>query len=128
MAIGSSVVGVWRPFVDWGDTGFAGIASPITFLSGGDWTYYYGGGRWIQMEGMLYFNFTNGAGLGYSANVTRDTLCGIMGYAAAGTNPGSGVWWATRPGAPGLAPPPEPPMDRKAKKAAHDYMLGPAKK
>ena len=67
------------------------------------WTYVNGGGRWIQVEGMYFFNFTNAAGLVYAANVTTDTVSGILGYAVAGSNPGSGVWWGTRPGAPHAA-------------------------
>ena len=127
MAIGSSIVGTWNTFVDWGDNGMPQIASPLTFNSNGSWTYYFGGGRWIQMEGMFFFNFTNGPGLVYAANVTRDTLCGIMGYAASGSNPGSGVWWGTRPGAPHFAA--EPGTGKKAaEKPSHDYMRGPDKK
>ena len=125
MAIGSSIVGTWNTFVDWGDTGSPIVANPLTFNSNGSWTYVFGGGRWIQMEGMFLFNFSNAPSLVYSANVTRDTLCGIMGYPVAGNSPGSGVWWGTRPGAPHLAAAHEADL---AKKAEHDLMLGPVKK
>jgi hypothetical protein len=43
-------------------------------------------------------------GLIYTANVTSDTLVGVMGYACDVTKykypgvPPPGVWWATRPG------------------------------
>jgi hypothetical protein len=52
------------------------------------------------VEGVYFFNFTNAAGLVYAANVTTDAVSGILGCAGAGANPGSGVWWGTRPGAP----------------------------
>ena len=74
-------------------------ANPLTFNAGGSWTYVNGGGRWVQVEGMYFFNFTNAAGLVYAANVTTDTVFGILSYSVAGANPGSGVWWGTRPGA-----------------------------
>jgi hypothetical protein len=123
MAIGSSIVGTWNIFVDWKDTGSPTVGYPLTFNSDGTWTYAAGGGRWIQMEGMCLFNFTDAPGLIYSANVTRDTLCGIMGYPVAGNgrHP-TGVWWGTRPGAPHLAAAHEAEL---AKKGEHDRMLGP---
>jgi hypothetical protein len=96
----TSIVGTWNTFVDWGDTGGPIVANPLTFKADGSWTYAFGGGRWVQVEGMYFFNFTNAPGLVYTANVTRDIVAGIMGYAAAGSNPGSGVWWGTHPGAP----------------------------
>lgn len=121
MAIGSSIVGTWNTFVDWGDTGNPIIANPLTFNADGSWTYRFGGGRWIQMEGMYFFNFSNAAGLVYAANVTRDTVSGIMGYAVAGSNPGSGVWWGTRPGAPAL----RAEHEQAAAEAEHDVLLSP---
>jgi hypothetical protein len=42
-------------------------ANPLTFNAGGSWTYVNGGGRWVQVEGMHSFNFTNAAGLVYAA-------------------------------------------------------------
>jgi hypothetical protein len=121
MPTGSSIVGTWNTFVDWGDTGHAITTSPLTFNPDGSWTYVGGGGQWVQMEGMYFFNFSNAAGLVYAANVTRDTVSGIMGYAVAGSNPGSGVWWGTRPGAP------QPVAERGpiATEAEHDVLLGP---
>jgi hypothetical protein len=122
----SSIVGTWNTFVDWGDTGSPIVANPLTFNADGSWTYAFGGGRWVQVEGMYFFNFTNAAGLVYTANVTRDVLAGIMGYATTGSNPGAGVWWGTHPGAPhaaivagGAAAAPHP---------EHDLMTAPAKK
>jgi hypothetical protein len=100
MATGSSVVGTWNSFVDWGSTGKPIVALPLTFNADGSWSYPFGGGRWVQIEGMYFFNFDNAAGLVYTANVTLDTVSGIMGYAVNGSNPGNGVWWGTRPGAP----------------------------
>jgi hypothetical protein len=96
----SSIVGTWNTFVDWGDTGHAITAYPFTFNADGTWSYTFGGGRWVQQEGMAFLTFTNAAGLVYAANVTADTLAGIMGYASAPPNPGAGAWWATRTGAP----------------------------
>ena len=84
-------------------------------------TYVNGGGRWIQVEGMYFFNFTNAAGLVYAANVTTDTVSGILGYAVAGSNPGSGVWWGTRPGAPHAAL-------AAAAMPEHDILTSPVKK
>ena len=96
----TSIVGTWDAFVDWGDTGNAIFASQFTFMADGTWSYTFGGGRWVQQEGMCFFTFTNAAGLVYTANVTIDTLSGIMGYALAAPNPGAGAWWSTRAGAP----------------------------
>jgi hypothetical protein len=121
LATGSSIVGVWNTFVDWGDTGSPIVSLPLTFNANGTWTYSFGGGRWVQMEGMYFFNLTNAAGLVYAANVTRDTVSGIMGYAAAPPNPGSGVWWGTRPGAPHLTA----EAELAAAQAEHDSLLGP---
>ena len=57
------------------------------FNADGSWTYEFGGGRWIQVEGLVTWNFKNAAGLIYTANVTRNGLDGIMGYAVAGSSP-----------------------------------------
>ena len=100
MATGSSIVGTWNTFVDWGCTGHPITANPLTFNADGSWTYAFGGGRWIQVEGMYFFNFSNAAGLVYTANVTKNAVVGIMGYAVSGSSPGAGCWWGTRPGAP----------------------------
>ena len=117
----SSIVGTWNTFVDWGDTGHPITANPLTFNADGSWTYVNGGGRWVQVEGMYFFNFTNAAGLVYAANVTTDTVSGILGYAVAGSNPGSGVWWGTRPGAPHAAL-------AAAAIPEHDILTSPVKK
>jgi len=79
-----------------------------TFNANGSWTYELGGGRWIQVEGLVAWNFTDNdepAGLIYTANVTRNGLAGIMGYANAGTTPGTGSFYAVRQvtGAPAAA-------------------------
>jgi hypothetical protein len=70
---------------------------------------------------MYFFNFTNAAGLVYAANVTTDTVSGILGYAVAGSSPGSGVWWGTRPGAPHAAL-------AAAAMPEHDILTSPVKK
>ncbi|HEU0084453.1 MAG TPA: hypothetical protein VFQ87_16460 [Bradyrhizobium sp.] len=121
--IGSSITGPWRVFTDWGVTGNPVFAAVLTFNAGGSWTYYGGGGQWIQVEGMCCFNFSSPAGLIYTANVHRDALSGIMGYALAGPDPGVGVWWATRPGAPTVAAAEE----RAVAQSAHDHMIKPGK-
>jgi hypothetical protein len=110
MATGSSIVGTWNTFVDWSCGGNPIPAYPLTFNADGSWTYANGGGRWIQVEGMFFFNFTNAAGLIYTANTTRNAVVGIMGYPSGG--PGPGCWWGTRPGAPhALAEGAEPEAD-----------------
>jgi len=120
MPIGSSIVGTWNTFVDWNDTGNPILANPLTFNADGSWSYRFGGGRWVQMEGMYFFNFSNAAGLVYAANVTRDTVSGIMGYAVEGFSL-SGVWWGTHPGAPQLMA----EHERAAAEAEHDVLLSP---
>jgi hypothetical protein len=122
MATGSSIVGVWNAFVDFGDTGSATAVGPLTFNADGSWTYNFGGGRWIQVEGMYFFNFSNAPGLIYTANTTRDTVSGIMGYALAGSNPPPGVWWGTRPGAPHVTA----EQAAAAAEPESDLLLGPA--
>lgn len=124
MATGSSIVGTWNLFVDWGCTGNPVVGGPLTFNANGSWTYAFGGGRWIQVEGMYFFNFNNPVGLVYTANVTKDALVGIMGYAVSGSNPGAGCWWGTRPGAPHLAA----KQTAAAQAKQQDLMIGPAKK
>jgi hypothetical protein len=120
MATGSSIVGTWNVFVDWGGGGKPIFALPLTFNVDGSWTYQFGGGQWIQMEGMYFFNFTDAAGLVYTANVTVDTVSGIMGYAVAGGQ-SSGVWWGTRPG----SPQPTEEQERASAGAEHDALVGP---
>ena len=99
MGTGTSIVGTWNTFVDWGDTGSAIIANPFTFNADGTWSYAFGGGQWVQVEGMCFFNFNNAPGLIYTANVTADTVSGIMGYPGSST----GAWWGTHLGAPHAA-------------------------
>ena len=94
-------------------------ANTFTINANGSWTYPFGGGQWIQVEGMCYLNFSNAAGLVYTANVHRDVLSGIMGYAVAGPDPGVGVWWATHPGAPTVAA----EREHAAAQAGHDFNI-----
>jgi hypothetical protein len=99
-----------------------------TFNADGSWTYEFGGGRWIQVEGMVAWNFKADTNeppmvaeyLVYTANVTRNALDGIMGYPMAGASPGTGCFYAVRQekGAPAVP--------RPAAKA-HDHSRGPAK-
>lgn len=127
MATGTSIVGTWNAYVDWGCDGSPVFASVFTFNADGSWTYQYGGGRWIQVEGMCFFNFTSPAGLVYTANVTRNAMVGIMGYAT--TSPSSGCWYATRTGAPSAALAADVQSSAKAKPGAgEDAVVGPKKK
>lgn len=106
--VATSVVGTWHGFVGWGCDA-APVQDPSTtwtFNSDGSWTYEFGGGRWIQVEGLVTWNFDNAPGLIYTANVTRNALDGIMGYALAGSNPGTGCFFALRGQ---LAAQPSPP-------------------
>jgi hypothetical protein len=117
-----SIVGTWNVFIDWDSSGKP-VASPypITFHADGTWTYVYGGGRWIQVEGMFFLNANGSAGLVYTANVTKDALAGVMGFAT--SSPSSGNWWATKPGAPALT---AAAVDTSEE--VDDPMLGPAHK
>jgi hypothetical protein len=108
MSNATSIVGTWSGFVAWGDSG-PGVSNSSTlwtFKSDGSWSYEFGGGRWIQVEGLVTWNFTDNdepAGLIYSANVTRNGIAGIMGYANAGSTPGTGSFYAVREAAAGAA-------------------------
>jgi hypothetical protein len=62
-----------------------------SFKADGTWNYAFGGGRWVQVEGLVFWNFTNAAGLVYAANVTRNALDGIQGYLNAGGSTGWGA-------------------------------------
>jgi M6 family metalloprotease-like protein len=91
----ASITGTWAVVeVDWGPTGSVVKASPFTFNSDGSWAYQFGGGRWVQVGGMATWNFTNAAGLIYTATVNNDAMSGIMGYATA--NGAKGCFYALR--------------------------------
>src|ERR1044071_7881614 len=96
MATGTSIVGNWTVFVDWGCSSQPADSGSATFKSDGTWSYAYGGGRWIQVEGMVIWTFTSAAGLSYSGNVTRSAVVGIMGYTLPPPNPGSGCFYMVR--------------------------------
>jgi hypothetical protein len=105
MAQGTSIVGTWNVvIVDWGCGGNPLHAYPFTFNADGTWTYQFGGGRWVQVEGMATWNFNNAPGLIYVASVTEEALSGIQGYASAPPNPGTGCFYALRQAAPMAAP------------------------
>jgi hypothetical protein len=104
MAQGTSIVGTWNiVIVDWGCGGTPLLASPQTFNADGTWTYQFGGGFWVQVEGMATWNFNNAPGLIYAANVTLEALSGIQGYASAPPNPGTGCFYMLRQAAPTAA-------------------------
>jgi hypothetical protein len=129
MSTATSVVGTWSGFVTWGDTGPAVSNSSTlwTFHANGSWTYEFGGGRWVQVEGLVAWNFTDNdepAGLIYSANVTVNGIAGIMGYANAGSTPGTGSFYAVRQPA-GAAGAVAPKVHAAPK--GHDLSKGPQK-
>lgn len=128
MATATSVVGTWTGYVAWGCSGppVSDSSTVWTFNADGTWTYEFGGGRWIQVEGLVAWNFSADIGepqaaasLIYTANVTRNALDGIMGYPVAGSSPGTGCFYAVRH--EGAAP-------KAAVRAAHDHTKGPHKK
>lgn len=123
----TSIVGTWQASVDWGDSGSPVTTSSLvfTFKSDGSWTYAFGGGRWIQVEGLVAWNFTNAAGLIYTANVTRNALDGIMGYATAGSSPGTGAFYAVRQQPAAAAAAAE---EKAAVPGDHDLATGPPQK
>ncbi|KAI9771972.1 MAG: hypothetical protein M1839_002565 [Geoglossum umbratile] len=94
----TSVVGTWIGYVAWGSSGppVSNSSTIWTFHADGSWTYSFGGGRWIQVEGLVAWNFTSAEGLIYTSNVTRNAIDGIMGYATAGSSPGTGSFYAVR--------------------------------
>ena len=124
MSNATSIVGTWNGFVAWGDSGppVSNATTVWTFNADGSGTYEFGGGRWFQVEGLVVWNFTDGkepAGLVYTANVTRNAIDGIMGYANAGTTPGTGSFYAVRQQA-GAAP-------AAVMRGDHDLSRGPRK-
>jgi hypothetical protein len=106
MSTATSIVGTWTGFVAWGCSGppVSNLSTVWTFHADGTWTYEFGGGRWIQVEGLVAWNFKADKGeppivaedLVYTANVTRNALDGIMGYPVAGSSPGTGCFYAVR--------------------------------
>jgi hypothetical protein len=105
MSTATSIVGDWNGFVAWGCSGppVSDSSTQWTFHADGTWTYEFGGGRWIQVEGLVAWNFSAdkeepqaAASLVYTANVTRNALDGIMGYPVAGSSPGTGCFYAVR--------------------------------
>lgn len=129
MSTATSIVGTWTGYVAWGCSGapVSSSATVWTFNADGSWSYEFGGGRWIQVEGLVAWNFTADKSeplaaryLIYTANVTRNALDGIMGYPVAEASPGTGCFYAVRqdPGAPGAA---------VVSSKGHDHSRGPSK-
>ncbi len=118
MSSATSIVGTWIGHVAWGCSGppVSNASTVWTFNADGTWTYEFGGGRWIQVEGLVAWNFSADTEeppivaryLVYTANVTRNALDGIMGYPVAGASPGTGCFYAVRQEKGGLAPQVEP--------------------
>ena len=96
-------------------------AGAFTFNADGTWSYSFGGGRWVQVDSTVFWNFSNAAGLVYTATVHADAMSGIMGYASAPPNPGSGCFYALR--APSPAPAATEPA--VAPEAVEDPAVGP---
>jgi hypothetical protein len=97
----AGIVGTWNVVgVSWGG-GPVLKAGPFTFNADGTWSYAFGGGRWLQVGDQVFWNFTNAAGLIYSANTHPASMTGIMGYPTPGGN--SGSFYALR-SAPPAAP------------------------
>jgi hypothetical protein len=128
MSTATSVVGTWNGFVAWGCSSppVSDSSTVWTFNADGTWTYEFGGGRWIQVEGLVAWNFSADkeeplaqASLIYTANVTRNALDGIMGYPVAGSSPGTGCFYAVREEA-------SKPAARE--RATHNLSRGPRKK
>jgi M6 family metalloprotease-like protein len=118
----ASVVGTWPVVaVDWGAKGAVVKAGAFTFQADGTWSYAFGGGRWVQVDATVFWNFANAAGLVYTATVHADAMSGIMGYASAPPNPGSGCFYALR--APSPAPAATEPAIAPA--AVDDPAIGP---
>jgi hypothetical protein len=95
MATGTSVVGSWQNYVHWNNL-FVMKGEIFTFKADGTWTYTFGGGRWIQIEGMMFLNFDSTPKLVYAGNVTPDTIAGIMGILSA--NGSQGTFYMIRQG------------------------------
>jgi hypothetical protein len=128
MSTATSIVGTWTGYVAWGCSGppVSNSATVWTFNADGTWTYEFGGGRWIQVEGMAAWNFSADkeapiveTSLVYTCNVTRNCLDGIMGYPVAGSSPGTGCFYAVRQqaGAPAGAVAPSKGHDHTKKPA-----------
>lgn len=97
----ASVVGTWSVVgVAWG-TGPVLKAGPFTFKADGTWTYSFGGGRWVQVGDIVFWNFTNAPGLVYTANCQAHGMSGAMGYLTPGGM--NGTFYALR-----AAPAPSP--------------------
>jgi hypothetical protein len=105
--VASTVLGEWTAITHWGDKPYPFPPSALVFNKDGSFNWGHDSGWWIQNEGLLFFFFPAQdfpPGLIYTANVTSDTLVGVMGYACdlnkysnyPGVRP-PGVWWATRP-------------------------------
>jgi hypothetical protein len=130
MSNATSIVGTWNGFVAWGCSGppVSNSATVWTFHANGTWTYAFGGGRWIQVEGLVLWNFSDDKeeplaqkSLVYAANVTRNALDGIMGYPVGGSSPGTGCFYAVREKEAGAAAAEVVP-------ASHNLTKGPHKK
>ena len=114
----ANVVGSWVITTDWGCDGSITGSFNQTFHADGTWTStpFAHNGRWIQVEGLVVWTFSDIANLVYSGNLSGSWMAGIEGYEAAGGIKGCyGAHRAGVPGAPALAP---------AAAAGHDPALG----
>lgn len=77
----TDAVGTWAVVaVDWGCSGSVDMAGPFTFHADGTWSYAHGRGRWLQVGETVMWNFTNAAGLVFSASMVDSAMSGSMGY------------------------------------------------
>jgi hypothetical protein len=83
-----AVPGTWTVFFDWGCDGSPGQFT-ATFNSGGTWSGSGFSGTWVQVSGMLMFNFASGPAI-YSGNTAGGSMTGMM-TTFTGSN---GCWWA----------------------------------
>jgi M6 family metalloprotease-like protein len=101
----TDLTGTWAVVgVDWGCTGSVATAGPFTFNADGTWSYAFGGGRWFQVGDKVTWNFTNAAGLVYSADASASAMSGAMGYLTAGGI--KGCFYALRTPTPSATPAP----------------------
>jgi hypothetical protein len=87
-----AIPGSWTLFYSWG-CGTSYGSTAWTFNANGTWSGGGYTGKWVQIEGMLLFNFDAGATT-YGANVAGNIVAGTMTTFAGLT----GCWYAKKSG------------------------------